>query len=134
MTDMASVVPGLSGAVEHRVDENSTARHMVSGTVEVLGTPELVRLMEAAAVTSLDGRLPPGSTTVGIYIAVHHTAPTPVGLTVRVTATVTEVQGRRVKFDIVARDDVEPIGQATHERVLVDMERFMAGAMRKVSA
>jgi fluoroacetyl-CoA thioesterase len=126
-----SVSPGIAGTVEHRVDDRSTARSMVSGTVEVLGTPELVRLMEAAAVTALEGRLPPDSTTVGVYIAANHTAPTPVGLTVLVTATVTEVDGRRIKFDIVAHDDVEPIGNAKHERVIVNAEHFMAGAARK---
>ena len=134
MADVVGICPGVSGTVEHQVDENSTARHMVSGAVEVLGTPELVRLMEAAAVTALDGRLRPAATTVGVYIAVHHTAPTPVGLTVRATATVTAVQGRRITFDIVARDDIEQIGHATHERVLVDMERFMAGATQKLGA
>ena len=126
-----TVSPGVSGTVEHRVDERSTALSMVSGTVEVLGTPELVRLMEAASVAALDGRLPPDTTSVGIYIAAHHIAPTPIGMTVRVTATITEVDGRRIHFDIAAHDDVEQIGHAKHERVLVNLERFMAGAARK---
>jgi fluoroacetyl-CoA thioesterase len=131
MADLAGIAPGLSGTIEHLVGEQSTARSMVSGTVEVLGTPELVRLMEAAAVAALEGHLPAGSTTVGTSIAVQHTAPTPIGLTVRVTATVSEVEGRRVRFEIVAHDDVEQVGHGTHERVLVDKERFMAGAIRK---
>jgi fluoroacetyl-CoA thioesterase len=129
-----TVAPGLVGSVEHRVDERSTALSMVSGTVPVLGTPELVRLMEAAAVTALEGRLPADSTTVGVYIAAHHTAPTPIGLTVRVTATVTEVEGRRIRFNIVAHDDVEQVGHAVHERVIVNVERFMSGAARKAAA
>lgn len=129
-----TVETGLAGSVEHRVDEHSTALSMVSGTVPVLGTPELVRLMEEAAVAALDGRLPAESTTVGVYIAAHHTAPTPIGLTVRVTATVAEVENRRIRFDIVAYDDVEQIGHAVHERVIVNVERFMAGAARKSAA
>ncbi|MCS7261702.1 MAG: thioesterase family protein [Anaerolineae bacterium] len=126
-----SITPGITGTIEYLVDENSTARSLVSGTVEVLGTPALIRLMEAAAVQALEGRLPPGSTTVGAYIAVHHTAPTPVGMRVRVTATVSAVEGRRITFDLVAHDEVEPIGHGTHQRVLVDMERFTANALRK---
>ncbi len=131
MADLADIALGLSATIEHLVGEQSTARSMVSGTVEVLGTPELVRLMEAAAVTALEGHLPTGFTTVGTCISVHHTAPTPIGLTVQVTATVSEVEGRRVKFEVMAHDDVEQVGHGTHERVLVDMERFMAGATRK---
>jgi len=65
---------------------------------------------------------------------VQHLAPTPVGLGVEVTATLTGVEGRRLTFDIVARDDVEEIGRATHERVVVDEERFMAGANQKLIA
>jgi predicted thioesterase len=129
-----TVVPGLTGTVEHRVDESSTALSMVSGTVPVLGTPELVRLMEAAAVNALEGQLPADTTTVGVYIAAHHTAPTLIGMTVRVTATVAEVDGRRIRFDIVAHDDVEQIGHAVHKRVAVNVERFMAGAARKAGA
>ena len=128
---MVNIPTGLSATIQQRVDATSTASAMVSGTVDVLGTPELVRMMEAAAVTALADRQPPGSTTVGVAISAHHTAPTPIGLTVRVTATLAEVQGRRLKFDIVAHDDVEQIGYGTHERVLVDAERFMAGAVRK---
>lgn len=129
----ASITPGTAGTIEYIVDENATARSLVSGTVEVLGTPALIRLMEAAAVQALEGRLPPGSTTVGAYIAVHHTAPTPVGMRVRVTATVSAVEGRRITFDLVAHDEVEQIGHGTHQRVLVDMERFTANALRKRS-
>jgi fluoroacetyl-CoA thioesterase len=128
---MVNIPPGLSATVQQRVEATSTASAMVSGTVDVLGTPELVRLMEAAAVTALADHVPPGWTTVGVAISAHHTAPTPIGLTVRVTATLAEVQRRRLKFDLVAHDDVGQIGDGTHERVLVDVERFMAGAVRK---
>jgi len=128
---LALVTPGTTGTIEYVVDKSATARSLVSGTVEVLGTPALVRLMEAAAVQALEGHLPPGSTTVGAYIAVHHIAPTPVGMRVRVTATVTAVEGRRITFELVAHDEVEQIGHGTHQRVLVDMERFTANALRK---
>ena len=134
MAELAEITPGLSATVQHRVDESSTASHKFSGSVDVLATPELVRLMEQAGVTALVDRLPPGATTVGAVINVQHLAPTPVGLGVEVTATLTGVEGRRLTFDIVARDDVEEIGRATHERVVVDEAKFMAGAKQKLTA
>jgi len=134
MAELAGTTPGLSATVQHQVDESSTASHKFSGSVDVLATPELVRLMEQAAVTALVDRLPPGVTTVGAVINVQHLAPTPVGLGVEVTATLTGVEGRHLTFDIVARDDVEEIGRATHERVVVDEAKFMAGANQKLTA
>ena len=133
MAELADIAPGLSATVQHQVDESSTASHKFSGSVDVLATPELVRLMEQAAVTALVDRLLLGATTVGAVINVQHLAPTPVGLGVEVTATLTGVEGRRLTFDIVARDDVEEIGRATHERVVVDEEKFMAGANQKLT-
>ena len=134
MAELADITPGLSATVQHQVDESSTASHKFSGSVDVLATPELVRLMEQAAVTALVDRLPPGATTVGAVINVQHLAPTPEGLGVEVRATLTGVEGRRLTFDIVARDDVEDIGRATHERVVVDEVKFMAGANQKLIA
>jgi predicted thioesterase len=100
--------------------------------VDVLATPELVRLMEAAAVKALAEHLPPEFTTVGVALSIEHIAPTPVGLSVKVEAVLGEVHGRRLKFQVVAYDDLEEIGRGTHERVLVEMGGFMARANRKL--
>ena len=70
MAEPANITPGLSATVQHRVDESSTASHKFSGSVDVLATPELVRLMEQAAVTALGDRLPPGAPTVGAVITI----------------------------------------------------------------
>lgn len=87
--------------------------------------------MEAAAVKALNGQLPPEFTTVGVVVNVKHLAPTPVGLTVKVRAALTEVQGRRLKFQVIANDDLEEIGRGTHERVLVEVENFETRTRRK---
>jgi predicted thioesterase len=125
-------MPGLSGAIKYEVKDASTARQLGSGTVDVLATPELVRLMEVAAVTALIDHLPPEYTTVGISLDIKHVAPTPVGLGVQVRATLTEVEGRRLKFEVVAHDDVEEIGRGIHKRVLVEVESFVATANSKL--
>ena len=132
MADLPHLTPGLSAAIRRRVDSASTARQLGSGAVDVLATPELIRLMEMAAVAALADNLPPGFTSVGVAVSVKHLAPTPVGLDVEVRATLAEVQGRRLTFQVVARDDVEEVGQGTHERVLVEVEAFMARANRKL--
>jgi fluoroacetyl-CoA thioesterase len=125
VAELPELSPGLSATIQHQVNEASTARKLGSGAVVVL-------LMEVAAVTALDSHLPPEFTTVGVAINVKHIAPTPVGLNVKVRAALTDVQGRRLKFQVIAHDDVEEVGRATHERVLVEVDSFVARANRKL--
>jgi fluoroacetyl-CoA thioesterase len=132
VAEFLELVPGLSGTSKSAVTQSSTARQLGSGTVDVLATPELVRLMEVAAVAALADHLPPGYTSVGVSLDIKHTAATPIGLDVEVCATLTEVQGRRLKFQVVANDDVEEVGRGIHERVLVEVESFVARASRKL--
>jgi predicted thioesterase len=131
---MDELTPGLTGTVEAIVTDADTAARLGSGVVPVLGTPALVGLMEGAAVQSLAGHLPPGRTSVGGRIDVHHLAPTPVGLRVRAQAELSKVEGRRLVFHVEAWDEIERIGEATHERFIVDVERFVASAQAKVRA
>ncbi len=132
MAEWPHLAPGLSATIRRQVDSASTARQLGSGAVDVLATPELIRLMEMAAVAALADHLPPEFTSVGVAVDIQHLAPTPVGLSVEVRATLTEVQGRRLTFQVAAHDDVEEVAQGTHERVLVEVEGFTAGAKRKL--
>jgi len=118
------IAPGLSAESEMMVGPANTARHLGSGGVEVLATPELVRLMERAAVAAVDPCLPPGAATVGARIDVEHLAPTPVGMRVTARAELVIVEGRRLTFTVEARDECEVVGRARHERVIIDLERF----------
>jgi len=131
---MDELAPGLTGEATTVVTETDTAGHWGSGLVPVFGTPALVGLMEGAAVQALAGHLPPGRTSVGGRIDVHHLAPTPMGMRVRARAELLEVEGRRLVFHIEAWDEVEQIGRATHERFIVDEERFVAQAKAKIEA
>ncbi len=128
MTDLA---PGLTGECRWTVTDDLTAARIGSGLVAVFSTPMLVGLMESAAVGALKDALEPGLTSVGTRIDVKHLAATPVGLQVRATATLKEVDGRRLVFEIEAWDDVEKIGEATHERFIVNLQRFEARAAQK---
>ena len=98
---------------------------MGSGNVPVFATPAMAALMEAAAVNALAGILGDDQTTVGVTLDLQHLAATPTGLTVRAEARLSNVEGRRLTFRVAAFDDVEQVGVGTHQRVLVDTERFV---------
>lgn len=117
--------PGLAGSASVQVTSTNTAQALGSGLVPVFATPALVALLEQAAVNALAGSLLPGSTSVGTHIDVRHMAATPVGMMVTATATLVEADGRRLCFEVAARDDAEPIAEGIHERVVVDEQRFM---------
>ncbi len=124
---------GLSAEVTHVVTEDDTAATYGSGLAPVLSTPHLVALMENAAQAALNPRMAEGQSAVGTYIDMRHLAATPVGMDVRVRAELRDVEGRRLRFHIEAWDEVEKIGEATHERFIIDMERFMRGVEEKQS-
>jgi len=128
---MGEIAPGLTGKATTIVADADTAIRHGSGLVPVYATPALVGLMERAAVAALKDHLPSGHTSVGGRIDVHHLAPTPVGMRVRVCAELLRVHGRRLVFDVQAWDEVERIGQATHERFLVDQVDFISRAQAK---
>ncbi len=128
---MDELAPGLTAELEHIVTDADTASQWGSGLVPVFSTPALVGLMESAAVTALTGHLSPGQTTVGGRIDVRHLAATPVGMQVRARAELTGVEGRKLVFRIQAWDALELIGEAGHERVVVDQARFLARVQAK---
>lgn len=129
---MDDPTPGLTAETEATVSEDNTAERLGSGSVPVFGTPALVGLMEGAAIKALEGHLPPGTTSVGGRIDVRHLSPTPMGMRVRARAELVEVEGRRLVFHIEAWDEKEKIGEARHERFIVDRERFLASSSRKL--
>jgi predicted thioesterase len=123
--------PHITGAASTTVTQANTAQAVGSGSVPVYATPALVALLEQAAVDALASHLPPGMTTVGVRIDVQHLAATPVGMDVRARATLRAQDGRKLHFDVIAHDGIEQIAQGSHERVLVDQERFMARVTAK---
>jgi predicted thioesterase len=133
-TDMGLLAPGLKGSTEIVVGTRDTAPHVGSGKIGVLATPVMVNLMEAAALNAVEGLLAPGHQTVGTRLDVRHLAATPVGMRVRARAELVAVDGRRLTFRVAAEDDVEPIGDGVHERIVVDVERFDRRAQQKAAA
>src|SRR5512135_2185630 len=93
---------GLVGEVSVAVTPEVTAKHMGSGAVQVFATPEMVRLMERAAVAALRDHLAPGQQSVGTLVNVRHLAATPIGATVTARAELIAVEGRRLTFRVSA--------------------------------
>jgi fluoroacetyl-CoA thioesterase len=123
----AVIRPGMQGRSRHRVTELDTARALGSGDLAVLGTPRLVAWLEAATCAAVDDVLGADETTVGTRVAVEHLKPTPVGGEVVTTATVHHVDGRLLRFDVVAeQDDGVVVGYGEITRVRVDRARFLA--------
>ena len=123
---MPDLATGLTAELEHTVTDADTAIQWGSGGLPVFSTPSLVGLMESTAVMALKGCLPSSQTTVGGHIDVHHLAATPVGATVRIRAELVAIEGRRLIFKVQAWDEVELIGEADHERFVIDEAKFMA--------
>ncbi len=115
---------GLSGTAELVVGEQHTAPRVGSGRIRVLATPVMINLFEAAALAAVEQSLPENHQSLGTHLDVTHVAATPVGMRVRATAEVLRVEGRTVYFRVRAEDERELIGEGTHERVVVNVERF----------
>ena len=123
---------GMKNTVESTSTEETTALNMKSGSLKVLATPAMMCLMEQAAAELVEKNLPDDLTSVGISINVAHKAPTPVGLNVKSEAIITNIDGRKIIFDVKAFDGIDEIGIGTHERFIVNKEKFQAKANSKL--
>jgi predicted thioesterase len=126
-----AVTQGLEAEVEHVITDTDTARSLGSGDLDVLGTPAVVALCEAAAVAAVAGSLEPGHTSVGTNITMDHIAPTIVGRRIIAHARLERVEGRTLHFEIEANDDSGAIARGSHVRVIVDRDRFTASAAER---
>ena len=126
--------PGLSASVEIVVADEHTAPRVGSGRVRVLATPVMINLFEAAALKAIEHLLAAGYQSLGTRLDVRHIAATPVGMRVQACARVTRVEGRSVVFSLEARDEKDLIGDGTHERMIVNVEKFDARVQKKLAS
>lgn len=115
------LVAGVSGELEWTVDEQLCVRR---GANDVFSTPSMVRLVEATSVRALEPYLQANQGSVGTRVDIRHLAPTPKGMRVRAIATVKDIDRRRVSFHVEVNDEMEKVGEAEHERFIVDLGRF----------
>ena len=123
---------GIKGTRTVTVNEDNTAKAMGSGTLDVFATPALIALMEETCWRSVANELEEGCGTVGTLLEIKNTAPTPVGMKVTCESTLTEVDGRRLVFEVIARDAKGVVGEGKHERFVVQNEKFQVKANAKL--
>ena len=110
---------------KYQVKKDQTALAMGSGDLEVLATPALVAMMENCAKNLLAAELTAGQTSVGFKMALKHLAPTAVGAEVTVKAELVALEKSKADFSIEAYAEDHLIGQATHQRVIVETAVFL---------
>ena len=102
-----------------------TVAHFHEEMPEVFGTPIMIYHMEVTASDAIQKSLPEGWVSVGVLVNVTHLAATPVGMKVSFKATVTAVDNHTITFAVEAHDEKEKIGEGTHVRAAIDLQRFM---------
>jgi predicted thioesterase len=132
-----SLRPGLSTVKRVVVDDQRTIGFM-GKEGRVYATPSLVRDIEHTCRDLLMAHADAGEDSVGMEISLRHTAPTLLGMEVEITASVAAVDNRKITFDVSAKDELEPIGNGTHTRFVVDVgkthERLKAKAAKRAAA
>ena len=123
---------GLKHTVSETVNENNTADKVGSGLLPVYATPSMIALMEKCASECVAPYLEEGKASVGTMLNVKHLSASPIGIKITCNATLTEVDGRRLVFALEAFDEKGLIGEGTHERFVIDTERFMAKCQSKL--
>jgi fluoroacetyl-CoA thioesterase len=122
---MRPIPVGAKGTFTLRVTPARLANQFKDAMLPpVFATPMMIMAMENAALNAIRAYLEPGESAVGTAVDVRHLAATPVGHDVTAEAEVTRVDGRRVEFNVTARDEKEEIGRGTHERMVVDLRRL----------
>ena len=124
--------PGLKFSVNYTVTDKDTAAAYGSGGLDVLATPKLVALMENAALNCEKPHPEEGLDTGGPHLDAAHLAATRVGMNDRAEAELMEVDRRRLVFSVKAYDEVELVGEGTHERFVVSMDKFVAKCNSKL--
>ena len=124
---------GRSYQSQTRVEEWMTAEKAGNKGVDVLSTPMLLQLIEAAAIAVYGADLSEGDVTLGSYIDLTHLAPTPVGFIVRTEVEIIGVNGRRVNFAVAAFDEREKVAEGTHERYVIERAKFLTNLEEKQS-
>ncbi|MBP5165532.1 MAG: thioesterase family protein [Lachnospiraceae bacterium] len=122
---------GLSKELSEEVTKEKLASARGSGALDVYATPEMITMMEKASLLAVSNELSEGDTTVGTAVNIKHTSPTVLGSTVRATARLIEIDGRRLLFEVKAFDEAGEIGSGTHERFIVTIDKFLKKAESK---
>ena len=128
------LAPGLTHSQSMTVTEDMTPSHLRSDAIRVLATPEMVRLVEQTAIQCVQPHLKPGQSSVGTTVSIKHLAGTPEGMKVTINVELTEMDRRRLTFKFEVHDEMEKVGEGTHERFIIDRDSRLPKLKQKVDA
>ena len=123
---------GLKGHQEMTVTDQFTAKTMGSGVMDVFATPAMLALMEKTAFMSVAEHLNEGCGTVGTRVEIEHVASSPIGMKITCDSELTAIEGRKLVFKVEAYDSKGLIGNGTHERFIIESEKFQEKTNRKL--
>ena len=124
---------GRNGHLEKTVTADLSAKVWGSGAVDVYATPCMIALVEETAWRSVQDGLEPGQATVGTRLDIAHLAATPIGMRVWCDTELIEIDRRKLVFAVTVYDEAGKIAEGTHERFIVDVEKFQAKAKAKAA-
>lgn len=126
---MDTLKVGMRDELEWEVTENLTTAR---GDYRVFSTPSMTYFVEMTAHKLVGPHLKPGQGQVGLQVNIRHMAPTPIGKKVRCETELVAIDRRKLTFKMKVFDDVEQIGEAEHDRYIVDLDKYMAKLKAKV--
>jgi fluoroacetyl-CoA thioesterase len=127
------MLPGLNGMSEMVVAEEDLVSHLGGVSVDVLSTPRVIQLLEAAAIETIKDYVPDEQVSLGTRINIKHLSATPLGMKVTAHALLRSVEKNRLTFMVDAYDEKEKVAEGEHERILVPKERFLQRVEKKRS-
>ncbi len=119
-----AITVGMTNEMRLKTGTEHSAQKFYPQVPNVFGTPYLGGLFEGVSASLMAPHLGPEEQSVGISMNLKHTAPTPLGMEVRAVTEVTQVEGRKITFKLEAFDEKEKIGEAVHERFIINAEKF----------
>ena len=123
---------GIKNSKKAIVTEDMTAATAGSGGQRVYSTPHMVALMETTAWSSVEPCMEEGKTTVGTHLDISHLSASPVGAHIVCESELVEIDRKRLVFTVRASDDAGLIGEGTHERFIIDIDKFMSKTESKL--
>ena len=125
---------GIKGHQEEIVTDSLTAKSMGSGVMDVYATPAMLALMEKTAFTSVASYLNEGCGSVGIKVEIENLASSPVGMKIKCDSELIGIEGRKLIFSVEASDEKGLIGKGTHERFIVENDKFQEKTDKKLES
>jgi fluoroacetyl-CoA thioesterase len=125
--------PGITHEIERETTEDMSAQKVFPYVPHVYATSVMVGHMEAVCAEMVLPHLGEGKQTVGIGMQFSHTAATPLGMKVRFSAKLIEVDGRKLVFEVEGFDEADKIGKATHQRFIINAEKFNSNVAKKAA-